>query len=98
MNCFSTRMHDGGEVDVRACYTAISVSSDHLGLSACGHGHTCGLVLYECIFVSNAGVNLIHFKSGNRPIGVVVILLALTIRVSSDHLGFSVCGHDIRVD
>lgn len=25
-NCNFSRMHDGGEVDVRACYTALSVS------------------------------------------------------------------------
>lgn len=56
MNCFSTRMHDGGEVDVRACYTAISVSSGYLGFSVCGHEHKCALVLYICIFVSNDGI------------------------------------------
>lgn len=26
ISCFSLRMHDAGEMDVRACYTAISVS------------------------------------------------------------------------
>lgn len=41
------RMHDMGEMDVRACYTAISVSftnSHFIVLSSCGHQNFIGLM------------------------------------------------------